>query len=82
MTTEPVAGLLARQEIHDVVLRYCRGVDRLDLDLVRDCYHPGALDHHTGFDGTVAEYVPWVQAAGAGIVSDVAKQPIVEAIEW
>lgn len=63
MTTDLVAGLLARQEIHDVVLRYCRGVDRLDLGLVRDCYHPGALDHHTGFDGTVEEYVPWVQAA-------------------
>ncbi|NKU63753.1 nuclear transport factor 2 family protein [Rhodococcus hoagii] len=28
-----------RQQIHDVVLRYCRGIDRLDFDLVRSAYH-------------------------------------------
>lgn len=53
----------SRTEIHDVVLRYCRGIDRLDLELVRSAYHPGAIDHHTGFDGTVEEYLPWVRAA-------------------
>lgn len=51
----------ARQEIRDVVLRYCRGIDRLDLDAVRECYHPGAVDHHTGFDGPVEDYLPWVR---------------------
>lgn len=51
---------LDRQEIHDVVLRYCQGIDRLDLDLVRSAYHPDGIDHHTGFDGTVDEYVAWV----------------------
>jgi SnoaL-like domain len=55
--------LLAKQEIYEVVLRYCRGVDRLDLDLVRSAYHPGGIDHHTGFDGTVEDYLPWVSAA-------------------
>lgn len=50
-----------RREIEDVVLRYCRGVDRLDMDAVRECYHPGAVDHHTGFSGPVEEYVPWVR---------------------
>lgn len=52
--------LLDKQEIHEVVLRYCRGIDRLDLDLVRGCYHPDGIDHHTGFDGTVDEYIAWV----------------------
>ncbi|WP_221890845.1 nuclear transport factor 2 family protein [Microbispora sp. KK1-11] len=33
-----------QQEIHEVVLRYCRGVDRLDMDLVRSAYHPDAID--------------------------------------
>jgi hypothetical protein len=51
------------REIHDVVLRYCRGVDRLDLELVRGCYHPDGVDHHTGFDGPVDEYLPWVSEA-------------------
>ncbi len=52
-----------RVEIHDVVLRYCRGVDRLDFDLVRSAYHPDGIDHHTGFDGTVDEYIAWVATA-------------------
>jgi hypothetical protein len=54
-----------REAIRDVVLRYCRGIDRLDLDLVRAAYHPGALDHHTGFSGPVEDYLEWVAAAVA-----------------
>ncbi|MEV5647338.1 nuclear transport factor 2 family protein [Nocardia sp. NPDC052254] len=50
-----------RRQIHDVVLRYCRGIDRLDFDLVRSAYHPDAVDHHTGFDGTVDDYLAWVE---------------------
>lgn len=61
--SDAVADLLAKREIHEVVLRYCRGIDRLDLDLVRSAYHPDGVDHHTGFDGTVEEYVAWVGAA-------------------
>lgn len=55
-----LADLIAKQEIHEVVLRYCRGIDRLDMDLVRGAYHPGGIDHHTGFDGPVEDYVAWV----------------------
>ncbi len=50
-----------RAAIRELVCRYCRGVDRLDMELVRSCYHPGAIDHHTGFDGPVEEYVAWVE---------------------
>lgn len=50
-----------RQQIHDLVLRYCRGVDRLELDLVLGVYHPGAIDHHTGFDGLAEEYLSWLR---------------------
>jgi hypothetical protein len=49
-----------KQEISEVVLRYCRGVDRLDLALIRSCYHDGAIDHHTGFDGDADGYVTWL----------------------
>ena len=34
--------LSARTEIHDVLLRYCRGLDRVDMDLVRGAFHPDA----------------------------------------
>jgi hypothetical protein len=55
-----VRHLLDRQAIADVVLRYCRGIDRLDLELVRSCYHADATDEHGTFTGTRDEYVDWV----------------------
>jgi hypothetical protein len=52
--------LVDRQAVADVVLRYCRGIDRLDLELVRSCYHADATDEHGTFVGTRDEYVEWV----------------------
>ncbi|OZG28688.1 gamma-BHC dehydrochlorinase [Williamsia sp. 1138] len=57
--TETVRYLADRQAILDVVSRYCRGIDRIDADLVRSCYHEGAVDHHIGFTGTVNEFISW-----------------------
>ena len=57
---DPVQELLDRLAIADVVLRYCRGIDRLDLELVRSCYHADATDEHGTFTGTRDEYVEWV----------------------
>lgn len=34
--------LSARAEIHDALLRYCRGLDRIDMDLVRSVFHTDA----------------------------------------
>lgn len=34
--------LSARAQIHDVLLRYCRGLDRVDMSLVRSAFHPDA----------------------------------------
>jgi hypothetical protein len=53
--------LIDRQEILDCVYRYSRGVDRLDPDIIRSAYHPGAIDDHGIFSGTVEEFVEWVQ---------------------
>jgi hypothetical protein len=52
--------LLDRQEIVDVVARYCRGIDRRDFDLVRSCYHPDGAERHTGFAGGIDEYITWL----------------------
>ena len=54
-----LAQLLAKQEITELLFRYCRGVDRLDMELVRSCYHPDATDSHGSFHGTVDEYLTW-----------------------
>lgn len=53
--------LQARHAILEVLSRYVRGVDRLDMDLVRSCFHPGARDVRPPlFEGTIDEYVEWV----------------------
>jgi hypothetical protein len=61
MTRDPeLQRLLDIQAIRDVVLRYARGIDRVDRELVRDCYWPEATDEHGSFFGTRDEYVAWV----------------------
>jgi hypothetical protein len=44
-TVEPESPANDRWAIHDVLVRYCRGVDRLDADLVRSAYHSDAVEH-------------------------------------
>ena len=45
------------RELHDemsiraVLLRYCRGIDRCDAELLRSCYHEDAFDDHGPFKG-------------------------------
>ena len=51
--------LLDERAIRAVVLRYCRGVDRMDRELVRSCYHDDATDSHGSFVGTVDEFLEW-----------------------
>lgn len=52
-----VAALLDREEIKEVIYRWCRGVDRLDWDLVRSCYHDGAVEDHGVFNGSAEEFI-------------------------
>lgn len=40
--------LLDKQAIHETTLRYCRGADRLDADLITSVFHPDARDDHGG----------------------------------
>jgi ketosteroid isomerase-like protein len=51
----------SKQEIRDVIARFCRGVDRFDWDLVRSCYHDDAVDHHGIFDGGVEGFIEFGQ---------------------
>ena len=62
LTAEEVArlrDLLDKQSIEEVILRYCRGIDRMDRALVRSCYHDDAVDVHGSFSGNPDEYVDW-----------------------
>jgi ketosteroid isomerase-like protein len=53
-----VQQLLDKQEIHEALMRYCRGIDRGDVDLVLSAFHDDAIDNHTGQEERVRERVP------------------------
>lgn len=48
-----------RESIRDCLYRYCRGIDRMDAGVLRSAYWPGAMDYHTGFTGTVEQFIEW-----------------------
>ena len=60
--TKPLDVLLFLQQIADVIYRYARGIDRLDFDLVRSCYHPDAYDDHGSFKGSVEAFITAAQS--------------------
>ena len=49
-------------EIRAVLARYCRGIDRGDVDLIASCYHEGAYDDHGTFKGSPREFAEVVVA--------------------
>jgi len=62
--------LLDRQAIWDCVQRFARGVDRLDVDLMRSAFHEDALDDHGVFAGTAEELADWVvKVTGKGLLT-------------
>jgi ketosteroid isomerase-like protein len=48
--------LVAKDQIRDVLYRYARGVDRKDVELLKSCYHPDAIDAHWSFIGNGLEF--------------------------
>ncbi len=57
---DAIKELLDKQAIHDVMMRYCRGVDRLDAELIGSAYHPDAYDDHCGREFTGATVGPGI----------------------
>ncbi|VWX53169.1 nuclear transport factor 2 family protein [Novosphingobium sp. 9U] len=59
MNENKLAELIDRHEIHQVLLRYARGLDRLDNELARSCYWDDAIEDHGHFVGTPDAFVTW-----------------------
>ena len=56
MNDPRLQAFLDKQEIRDVLARYCRGIDRLDSDLIASVYHEDAYDDHGTFKGNGKEF--------------------------
>jgi hypothetical protein len=53
---EKVQLLMDERDIRSLEYRWCRAVDRADLELMKSCFHEDAVDHHAPFfDSTVKE---------------------------
>ncbi|MBQ73570.1 MAG: hypothetical protein CMQ20_00940 [Gammaproteobacteria bacterium] len=53
--------LMAKQQITEVIYRYCRGMDRMDRDLTLSCWHPGGTDDHAPlYKGSAEGFVEWL----------------------
>jgi hypothetical protein len=58
-TAAAVQRLLDKEAIWTAVLRYSRGLDRLDIDLFRSAYWEDALTCHGSTNGSVDEFLDW-----------------------
>lgn len=68
--------LLDKQEIHDALMRYCRGVDRCDAELMRSTFHQDAIAFGTNAWEFVEHFVPDNRAATSFTVHVIANLTI------
>jgi hypothetical protein len=65
MTNEAIdkdlAEIRAEREIQRTILRYIRGADRRDFELMASAYHDDAYEDHGAFKGGVKDFVEWVR---------------------
>lgn len=51
-----------RADIHRVLLRYARGLDRLDNALARSCYWDDAIEDHGSYVGRPDDFIAWADS--------------------
>ena len=57
---EQIQSLLDKQSIYEVLVTYCRGVDRCDADLIRSAFHEDSYDDHGYWKGPGHELAPFL----------------------
>jgi hypothetical protein len=64
-----IEEVLAEAAIKDIQVRYCRGCDRMDFELLRSCFHPDAVTEYGFFGGTVDQFIDSAKQALPGFVA-------------
>jgi len=57
---EDVVELIDRQKCYDVLTRYCRALDRADVELMRSVYWEDGMDDHGVFQGNAHEFSDFI----------------------
>lgn len=76
-----VQALLDKKAIEEVLLKFLRGCDRADLDLVECAYWPDGWEDHGGtFDGPASEWVAVIKERlpKAGLMNHMAMNLIID----
>lgn len=68
-TSTAIDQLLDRQAIIDCIMRYTRGVDRLDEDLILSAFHEDAIDYHGSMVGSPQDFIAWLWPRHQGRVT-------------
>ncbi len=58
-----IQTLADREAIREVLARYCRGIDRCDMTLLKSVYWPEATDDHGTFNGNAWQFAEYVVPA-------------------
>jgi hypothetical protein len=60
--------LLDKQALNELLMRYARGVDRWDKELVLGCFHSDATVHYNSYQGNAVEFYEalWSSTGVAG----------------
>ena len=57
---QQVQLLMDKWEIEKVLARYCRAIDRTDMELLKSVYHPDGIDNHGVFTGNAMEFAEFI----------------------
>ncbi len=64
MQDQTLTDHLAVEAIRNALARYCRGIDRMDRDMVLGVWHPeGTADYVGNYTGSASGFVDWVWQA-------------------
>lgn len=70
MDNTTLQRLADTQEIRDLVMQYCRAVDRRDLEKLKDLYHSDAIDDHGAFSaGPVQKFLDLLPTILDGMIA-------------